>query len=59
MTPGSEFRRKITKQHSLDDGCEEITLECGHMLIMVIPGFERTEMECAQCIHEYLERRAK
>jgi hypothetical protein len=50
------FRRKVVKRRALDNGCEEITLECGHMLIPVGGVFEDS-MYCGQCLHEFTSMR--
>jgi len=54
--PDETFRRKVVKRRALDDGCEEITLECGHMLIAVGGVFEDS-MYCAQCLHKFTSMR--
>ena len=54
--PDETFRRKVVKRRALDNGCEEITLECGHTLITVGGVFEDS-MYCAQCLDEFTSMR--
>jgi len=53
-TMEGEFRSKIVKRNVLEDGCEEITLECGHLSIAV-GGVFGDSMYCGQCVNDWVE----
>ena len=52
------FTRKVVTRKPCDPW-EEIMLSCGHRLF-VIPGIFGSEIDCGQCVNEYVDReRAK
>jgi hypothetical protein len=46
----------VVKRRALENGSDEITLECGHMLIAVGGVFEDS-MYCGQCLDEFTSMR--
>jgi hypothetical protein len=55
------FDRKVVAREITSDGFEELKLECGHEITLIIPEEVKLLMHpCAQCINEHVEqRRAK
>jgi hypothetical protein len=59
-----EWTRKIVERRNLDEVSDELTLECGHVTVLVCPPPPWVEymeyMECAQCLHAWMdEEKAK
>jgi hypothetical protein len=55
LTGADIFDRKITKRVQNDDGTEDVTFECGHEAVFVIPSVQDV-YACAQCINDYVEK---
>ena len=51
--PVTPFERKITKVVPCMDGTAEVTYECGHGAIWIIPP-QVTASLCADCVHDYV-----
>jgi hypothetical protein len=50
--------RRIVQRVLATDGAEEITLECGHSLIRIIPQPRAAMAYCPECLHDFV-RQAK
>jgi hypothetical protein len=49
------FERRIVCRIQCLDGTEEVTLECGHSVVRVIPEPTAKYLYCAECLHNFVE----
>jgi len=55
-----DFNRMIVAVTPLDNGIsDEATLDCGHTIIRINPIPSLDTAYCAECLHDYLEKRNK
>jgi len=54
--PPFNFERKIESRVRAIDGTQEVTLACGHSLVMIIPLPDSQQLlACAQCVNDWIE----
>ena len=55
LTPPEEFfRRAIDTRLACTDGSEEVTLDCGHTIVRIIP-LPGDSMDCPECVNEFVK----
>lgn len=53
------FWKKIVEVKDLDDVSDEITLECGHVIIRICPDKSATTNPCSECVNALIEEHRK
>jgi len=55
-SPARYFSRRIESRKAETDGTESVILQCGHMIIRVIPDPNANHMDCPECVNEFVHR---